>query len=112
MASPEVLKSLLTGEPNPDDLLSEILPTMRWVHIGPVTSPTKGQIEALRTFAPYTSQNLLQTRKALTEGTARVGPFPEDVARNLAASVFGPHGMAWCVVVATVEELKQEGLAI
>jgi hypothetical protein len=111
MSTQDIFQSLLTGVPDPEQVLSHLVPEMRWIRLDAAASPSVSQLEALRMFAPFCTQNLLQARRALTAGTAKVGPVPEDAARNLGETVFTPVGLPWRLEVLTPDELRQEGFA-
>ena len=111
MSTHNILKSLLTGSPAPEEMLADLLPSMRWICLEAVAAPTSSQLEAFRIFQPFSAQNLLQTRRALTSGTARVGPFPEAAARNHGETLFTPVGLQWRLEAPTHDELRMEGLA-
>ena len=102
----DLLSSLFTGKPDPKRTLVEIVRTLRWVSLDAVAAPTRAQLDALRVFEPFTTQNLLQTRRALASGSARVGPFPDALAREYAEAAFTSNGMRWRLVTPTPYELR------
>jgi hypothetical protein len=99
-----------TSDPEPEKLLAELLPTLRWLCLDAVPSPTVAQLQLVRTFAPYSTLNLLETRRALMSGMVRLGPLVEDLARSHGERLLTPAGLQWRLVTPTREELRTEGL--
>src|SRR5688500_10706140 len=99
-----ILSALLTGDPEPKTLLDEIVPTLRWLCIAPVPAPTIAQLRALQAWDPYTGKNLLEVRRALVAGAARLGPFPEGDALVFGEGLLEPADLHWCLETLTPEE--------
>jgi len=102
----DLFSSLFTGNPDPERTLAELGPTLRWVCLDALAAPTRAQLDALRVFDPFSTQNLLQTRRALAAGSARVGPFPDAIAREYAEAAFTSNSMPWRLVPPTPDELR------
>jgi hypothetical protein len=84
------------GHPDHDAMLQRIRAfeeSFSWICIDAVASPTADQIKALQTF--YPKENLLEIRRRLANGEARIGPIPPDAVDDFAAVALRGTNLSW-----------------
>jgi hypothetical protein len=86
--------------------LAQLEKLLRMINIRAVAAPTQAQVRALRNFEPFKTENLVAIRKALSEGSVRLGPLAEEVAAEAVETLLAPLGLQCRLVPIAPDDLE------
>ena len=96
--SPKEFEALKKG-------LEQLATMFRMISVRRVGSPTQAHVRVLRKFEPFRTHNLVEIRKALSEGSVRLGPLAEHAAADAVTRLLAPAGLQCRLVPVAPDEL-------
>jgi hypothetical protein len=100
----EPLLQVLRGDAQ--QALEQLASLLRMINVRAVTKPTQAQVRALRKFEPCQEWNLVAIRKALKEGSLRLGPLEAEEAAEAVKKLLAPVGLQCRLVPLAPDELS------